>query len=99
MATLQADTLQVLLNKLGVEDFVNSYQSADVLTRPLDIYRSHLAEILVPFTECEPNVAYESIQELSDSGDLEIVVPRLRIKGSNPKDLAFELAQKVCPTQ
>jgi arginyl-tRNA synthetase len=99
MATLQADGLQVLLNRLGVEDSVNSFSSADILTRPLDIYRSYLAEVLVQFTECEPQVAYDSIQEPNDFGDLEVVIPRLRLKGSNPKELAFELAQKVCPPQ
>ncbi|OCT47696.1 Arginine--tRNA ligase, cytoplasmic [Cladophialophora carrionii] len=94
MATLDADSLQILLNGLGVEDPGNSFPSADVLTRPLDIYRAHLAEVLVKLTGCEPQVAYDSIQEPNDYGDLEVVVPRLRLKGSDPKELALSLAEK-----
>jgi arginyl-tRNA synthetase len=97
MATLQADSLQLLLNRLGVEDSSNSFPSTDVLTRPLDIYRAHLADVLVQLTDCEPQVAYDSILEPNDYGDLEVVIPKLRLKGSNPKELAFDLAQKVCP--
>jgi arginyl-tRNA synthetase len=96
MATLQADSLKLLLNRLGVEDSSNSFPSADVLTRPLDIYRAHLADVLVQLTDCEPQVAYDSILEPNDYGDLEVVIPKLRLKGSNPKELAFNLAQKVC---
>ncbi|KIW69376.1 arginine-tRNA ligase [Phialophora macrospora] len=98
MATLQADTLQLLLNRLGMEDSGNSFPPADVLTRPLDIYRAHLADILVQLTDCEPQVAYDSIQEPNDYGDLEVVIPRLRLKGSDPKELAFDLAQKFPET-
>ncbi|ETI25270.1 arginine-tRNA ligase [Cladophialophora carrionii CBS 160.54] len=98
MATLDADSLQVLLNGLGVEDSGNPFPSADVLTRPLDIYRAHLAEVLVKLTDCEPQVAYDSIQEPNDYGDLEVVVPRLRLKGSDPKELALSLAEKFPET-
>ena len=99
MATLKSDGLQALLNKLGVESFVTTFPSTDLLTRPLDIYRSHLADILVQLTACNPQVAYDSIQEPNDYGDLEVVIPKLRLKGSNPKELAVELAEKVCLTQ
>ena len=96
MATAKHDGLHALLNRLGVEDPVHTFPLADLLTRPFDIYRLHLAEVLVHLTECEPHVAYESIQEPNDFGDLEVVIPRLRLKGSNPKELASELGQKVC---
>ncbi|EXJ59904.1 hypothetical protein A1O7_04051 [Cladophialophora yegresii CBS 114405] len=98
MATLDADSLQVLLDGLGVDDTGRSFPAADVLTRPLDIYRTHLAQVLVKLTDCEPQLAYDSIQEPNDYGDLEVVIPRLRLKGSDPKELALNLAEKFPET-
>src|ERR1700722_3268893 len=54
----------------------------------------------VQLTECVPQVAYDSIHWPNDTGDLAVVLPRLRLKDVNPNDLAVELRQKVgwhCP--
>jgi arginyl-tRNA synthetase len=97
MATTDLVGLQALLGRLGLETEIPTFSETDVLTHPVDIYRSYLAHILVNLLECDPHIAYESIQpaEITD-GDLTIVVPRLRIKDTKPKDLAAELGHRVC---
>jgi arginyl-tRNA synthetase len=95
MATLSSDGLQALLEGIGIERPIPSFPQADVQNSPMDIYKSYLADILVQLTECEPQVAYESIQLPNDFGDLVVVLPRLRLKDVKPKDLAIELKQRV----
>jgi arginyl-tRNA synthetase len=90
MATLSSDGLQALLGRVGVESPIPSFPLADIHNN-----LSYLAEILVQLTECAPQVAYDSIQWPNDMGDLVVVLPRLRLKGVKPNDLAVELTQKV----
>jgi arginyl-tRNA synthetase len=61
----------------------------------MGIYLSYLSEILVQLTECAPQVAYESIQWPNEFCDLVVVVPRLRLKGVNPTELAIDLKKRV----
>jgi arginyl-tRNA synthetase len=98
MATTELAGLQALLGRLGLDTEIPKCPETDVLAHPVDIYRSYLANILVTLLECDPRIAYESIQpatEITD-GDLTIVVPRLRIKDTKPKELAAELGIRVC---
>jgi arginyl-tRNA synthetase len=95
MATLSSDGLQALLEGIGVERPIPSFPQADVQNSPMDIYKSYLAEILVQLTECDAQVAYESIQLPNDFGDLVVVLPRLRIKDVIPNDLGIDLKQRV----
>jgi arginyl-tRNA synthetase len=95
MATLSSDGLQALLEGIGIERPIPSFPQADVRNSPMGIYISYLADILVQLTECEPQVAYESIQLPNDFGDLVVVLPRLRLKDVSPNDLAIELKQRV----
>jgi hypothetical protein len=95
MATLSSDGLQALLGGLGVESPIPSFPLADIKNSPMDIYLSYLAEILVQLVECVPQVAYQSIQWPNETGDLAVVLPRLRLKDVNPNDLAVELKKRV----
>jgi arginyl-tRNA synthetase len=95
MATLSSDGLQALLRGVGVESPIPSFPLADIKNSPMGIYLSYLAEILVQLTECVPQVAYQSIQWPNDLGDLVVVLPRLRLKDIDPKELAVELKKKV----
>ncbi|KAK3689531.1 arginyl-tRNA synthetase [Podospora appendiculata] len=96
MATTSLDALQGLLENLGLEDPIPPFTSCDVLTRPLDIFHSYLADILVKIAYCEPQVAYDAIQWATDmnNGDLDVVVPKLRIKTTDNKELTRDLAEK-----
>jgi arginyl-tRNA synthetase len=95
MATLSSDGLQALLGGVGVESPIPPFLLADLQSSPMGIYVSYLAEILVQLTECEPQVAYQSIQWPNDLGDLAVVLPRLRLKDVDPNDLAVELKKRV----
>jgi hypothetical protein len=68
---------------------------ADTQNNPLGIYLSYLAETLVKLTECEPQVAYDSIQWLNEQGDLAVVLPRLRLQDVKLEKLATDLIQRV----
>lgn len=100
MSTVALVGLQARLEQLGLDVPIPAFPEAQVLARPLDIYRSYLADILVNLLGCDPHVAYDSIQwvlELS-SCDLTVVLPRLRISDSKPAELALELRKKVHTT-
>jgi arginyl-tRNA synthetase len=95
MGTLTTNGLQALLGGVGAESPIPSFSSADIQNSPMDIYLSYLAEILVQLTECEPQVAYDSILWPDDFSDLVVVVPRLRLKDIDPNELAAELNMRV----
>ena len=95
MDTLSTSGLQALLDGVGAESPIPSFSSADIQNSPIDIYLSYLAKILVQLTECEPQVAYESILWPDDFCDLVVVLPRLRLKDVNSNELAIELNKKV----
>jgi arginyl-tRNA synthetase len=95
MGTLTTAGLHALLDGVGAKSPIPSFPSADIRNSPIDIYISYLAEILVQLTECEPQVAYDSILWPDDFCDLVVVVPRLRLKSVNPNELAIELNRRV----
>jgi hypothetical protein len=95
MATLSSEGLQALLGEVGVESPIPPFPSADTHNSPMGIYLSYLAEILVQLTECEPQVAYDSIQWPNEFGDLVVVLPRLRRQDVDPSDFAVDLKQRV----
>jgi hypothetical protein len=95
MATTTPDGLQALLAAVGVEDPIPSFPLADTQTNPLAIYLSYLAEILVKLTECEPQVAYDSIHWPNEQGDLAVVLPRLRLQDVKLEKLAADLIRRV----
>ncbi|KAK1675421.1 arginyl-tRNA synthetase [Colletotrichum godetiae] len=84
MATLSISGLQSSLGKLSLDNPLPSFPVADVLVRPLDIWRSYLATIVAEVAGCEPAVAYEAIQSTAaiSMGDLAIILPRLKIKAN-----------------
>jgi arginyl-tRNA synthetase len=95
MATTTPDGLQALLGAVGVEGPIPSFPWADTQNNPLSIYLSYLAETVVELTECEPQVAYDSIQWLNEQGDLAVVLPRLRLQDVKVEELAADLIQRV----
>jgi hypothetical protein len=97
MATTDLPGLEDHLSGLGLKTPIPDFPTAEVLTRPLDIARSYLADILHSLVECEPSNAYNSIQWPGDiqMGDLAVILPKLS-HGAKPADVASGLMQKVC---
>jgi hypothetical protein len=95
MATTTPHGLQALLAAVGVEEPIPSFPSVDTQNNPLGIYLSYLAETLVKLTECEPQVAYDSIHPLNEQGDLAVALPRLRLQNVKVEELAADLIQRV----
>ena len=95
--TLSLSSLQACLGELGAPIPGPSFPSADPGQNPYDIYRSYIASALEKLTDCDRVLLYESLQRTStpSKGDLSLVVPRLRVKGVKPNDLAVELSSKV----
>lgn len=80
MATLTAtvDELSNQLARLGVDSELPVVEGTDVLARPLDIFRAHLAGLLVAALGCDVQLAFAAIGE-SNQSDLEVRVPKLRL--------------------
>ena len=97
MATTSLPGLEAFLASLGVGP-VPSFAAADVLNDPMDLCHSYLAEDFQRLVECDPELVYKAIQPPSTTqdGDLDIVLPRLKLPGANPKELAGTLLKQVC---
>lgn len=63
----------------------------------VDVYRSHIAELLSPITGVGAAQIYPLLQwtQILEYGDLMLPVPALRIKGKKPDQLAQEIRDQV----
>lgn len=95
MTTISPEGLQGLLEALEIGTPNPAFTSVDIHNNPVGIYFSHIAQILVQLTECEPRVAYDSISWANDFSHLVVVTPRLRLRDVNPEELAADLQQRV----
>ena len=95
--TLSLPSLQTYLGELGVPIPLPTFPSSDPINNPNDVYRSYIAAELEQLIGCDRVLLYDSLQRTSTSskGDLVLVVPRLRLKGVKPNELAAELSSKV----
>jgi arginyl-tRNA synthetase len=96
MATASLPALQAFVAKMELEP-IPSFAASNVLNNPIDIYHSYLAKHFQTLVECDPDLVYDSIQpaNTTGNGDLDIVLPKLKLTGTNPKELAGELLKKV----
>ncbi|CAH6723526.1 arginine--tRNA ligase, cytoplasmic [[Candida] jaroonii] len=83
------------LGKLGLvqpSSIENSYPENSVL----DLLRNYITDELHKLSNVDKSIIFESldIPNTLDKGDLIIPVPRLRLKGINPKEKASEWAEK-----
>ena len=95
MATLSTDGLEAVLGSLGSDGHIPYFHEADLLRDPMSLFVSYLARNLAELTQTEPDLAYGAIQWPNDEGDLNIILPKLRLKNINPRDLASDLMYKV----
>ncbi|KAH9203701.1 arginyl-tRNA synthetase [Leptodontidium sp. 2 PMI_412] len=98
MTTLDQGGLVTRLEELGLGP-IPEFAEAHVLKKPLDIGRSYLADILRSLVECDPILAYSSIQWPNDifTADLTVPLPKLS-RGSDPKSLGIDLRQRFPST-
>ena len=99
MTSLTLQGLQSLLHTIGVDYSIppSDFPQANVLINPIDIYRCYLATFIAKIVGCDAQLAYDALQWTTTlvKGDLVMVVPRLRLKGVQPNQLAIEIASKV----
>ncbi len=102
MGDLQSSTTQSIeelaatLKSIGLSDVPQSPNAHPTLNA-VDIYRSHLAELLSSVTGVEAEKVYPVLSwtQTLEKGDLVLPVPALRVKGKKPNELAAEWADKV----
>lgn len=97
MPTTSLAGLEAFVAELGLGG-VPSFAAADVLKDPMDLCPSYLAEHFQRVVEADPDSVYKAIQPQStiQDGDLDIVLPRLKLPSGSPKQLAGELLKQVC---
>ncbi|KAI1086726.1 arginyl-tRNA synthetase [Rostrohypoxylon terebratum] len=100
MATRSIDGLEALLERLHVGVPIPTSVSSDVLWKPIDIYRSYLADMTAKALGCDACLAYEAIQgaNVKDNSDLTLVLPKLKWGNYKPKDLAKQAFTKFSMT-
>jgi arginyl-tRNA synthetase len=96
MSTLTITGLEALLGGLGLKIPIPRFPAADELNKALDIGRSYFADILCSLVECDPVIAYNSIQWPNDifNGDLTVILPKLS-QGADYDALALNILTKV----
>lgn len=101
MATCSADGLEALLEQAGLKVPVPVFPNANILSNPQDVVRSYLADTLQRLVQCDRLVAYDAIQpsNVTGTGDLVVVSPRLRLKEVKSQELVSKLAHEVCETK
>lgn len=97
MPTFTITELEDLLKGLDLQTPVPQFASSNVLSRPLDLCRSYLADLLCSLVDCNPTSAYSAVQLSGDPlhGDLTVVLPRL-CPGRKAGEVAEEILDKVC---
>jgi arginyl-tRNA synthetase len=96
MTTLELAGLTQLLEGLSISGSNTELVGVNVLTNPLDLCRSALAELLASLVDCDAQAAYNSIQWPNNifNGDLSVTVPKL-CPGRKPVELSSQLVDNV----
>lgn len=86
------------LKNLGISE-VPKQQNTHPEVNPVDIFRSHIAELVSQASGVDVKIIFPVIQttQTLDKGDLTLPVPALRLKGKKPDETAKEIQDKVFP--
>jgi arginyl-tRNA synthetase len=87
------DQLSALQLNTDIPDFPDSYPERN----PIDIYRCFISEKLAQVSGVDAKTIYPTLQwtQTLDRGDLNLAIPRLRLKGSAPNKIAQQWAEAV----
>ncbi|TGZ84166.1 arginyl-tRNA synthetase [Ascodesmis nigricans] len=90
------DELQAQLKSLNVTDPLPVFPGSNPTSNPVDVFRCYIAEELAKISGVDIELVYPALEwtQSMDKGDLILAVPRLRIKGKKPDELAQEWADK-----
>lgn len=94
--TQSMDELSAQLSAIGIEKVPQQPNTYPALN-PVDIYRSHITDLLAPVAGVDPQIVFNALQWTNtlEKGDLVLAAPALRLKGKKPDELANDLAAKV----
>jgi arginyl-tRNA synthetase len=94
--TQSMDELSATLSAIGIAEVPQQPNTYPALN-PVDIYRSHITELLAPVAGVDPKIVFNALQWTNtlEKGDLVLAAPALRLKGKKPDELAKDLAEKV----
>jgi arginyl-tRNA synthetase len=93
----ELETLSHKLSKLDIDPHsIQVYPGSNPEENPVDLFRSYITEELSKLSGVSKDIIFPSLEwtSSSDRGDLVIPIPRLRVKGTPPVQLAEEWAAK-----
>ncbi|CCH62460.1 hypothetical protein TBLA_0H01730 [Henningerozyma blattae CBS 6284] len=92
---MSTSLLQTKLNELSIEE-PKVLEGSFPEVNTVDLMRNYITQELSKISGVDESLIFPALEwtNTQDRGDLLIPVPRLRIKGANPKDLAKEWAEK-----
>jgi hypothetical protein len=98
MTTLTVPDIEGLVKRVGLTIPIPKFSSSNVLSDPLDIGHSYIADIIRLQTQCDEATAWNSIQWPNNiyNGDFAIILPKLG-HHADSKSLAFNITQRVSP--
>uniref|UniRef100_A0A060T6X7 arginine--tRNA ligase n=1 Tax=Blastobotrys adeninivorans TaxID=409370 RepID=A0A060T6X7_BLAAD len=90
----QAAELADKLSKLGIKDDVKVFPGSNPILNPVDLFRSYITQELARVSGVSEDLIYPALEwtNTPERGDLVIPIPRLRLKGQNPQELAEKWA-------
>ncbi|KAK6457537.1 arginyl-tRNA synthetase [Scheffersomyces xylosifermentans] len=93
--TATVNAITESLGKLGLKQPIFNEGSTPEFN-VIDVFRNYIASELHRVSEVDQEIIFSALDSPStlDKGDLIIPVPRLRLKGINPKDKAVEWSEK-----
>lgn len=85
------------LASLGIEEPLPVFEGAYPDKNPFDIYRCYVAHEMGKITGVDEKIIFPALEWTAspDKGDLVLAVPRLRLKGAKPQELAAKWAEEV----
>lgn len=93
----ETEQLTSKLAQLGLDDdAVKPFPGSNPIQNPIDLFRSYISEELSKISGVDQETIFPALEwtNTMDRGDLLIPIPRLRLKGVNPQELAAEWAEK-----
>ncbi|KAK9325046.1 hypothetical protein V1517DRAFT_305508 [Lipomyces orientalis] len=89
------------LEKVGISSpALYDTPALNVAGNPFDLFRANISKTLSEISGVEPDLIVPALEwtMTPDRGDLVIAIPRLRVKGKKPDELAAEWAEKYPST-
>ena len=85
------------LDRIALVDQHDTYRDAFPSRNPTDVFRVAIADQLATVSGVDKNLIYSGLAWTNslDKGDLLLAVPRLRVKGTPPAELATKWASEV----